>query len=196
MTQGYTTDIGPPATQKAEVLTLLIEGGLSQPTDHQPGRISLLQDISCPSRTIEDVSNEPDSPAPTPTAVRTSPPTAAPDHFDQIPVDIERCGELTAQLGNLNKATLVAYLDAGAVVTAGRMLVPDAVDPSGPSIPLLFLTDGDWLWTAEAAAYITRYDMAVPEEFLQLVESRDGVFPEGTEQLTQDIARATEALIG
>jgi hypothetical protein len=56
-------------------------------------------------------------------------------------------------------------------VLAARMQNPDRVDPSGARVSVGFRTDGVWMWAFEAEAYVKRYAMALPADFLERVSS-------------------------
>jgi hypothetical protein len=48
---------------------------------------------------------------------------------------------------------------------AGRVL--DRVDPAnGEAVPLIYLTDGDWIWSGEEGYYLERYGLLPQQEFL------------------------------
>jgi hypothetical protein len=76
-------------------------------------------------------------------------------------------GELAAALGDsaTSKGALLAYMRQCPVVLSARTMTPDRFDPSGAPIPLAWYSDGVFAWTAETAAYVDRYDVAVPARF-------------------------------
>jgi hypothetical protein len=52
------------------------------------------------------------------------------------------------------------------VVLSARTRVPGRLDPAGVPIPLAWCSDGVFVWTAKTIAYIDRYDVAVPSNFV------------------------------
>lgn len=71
----------------------------------------------------------------------------------------------------LTKEALVAYLRGCPVALSSRARVSDKLDPSGKAVPLAFYSDGVYAWSAETAAYVDRYDVGLPAEFLAHVEA-------------------------
>jgi len=68
-------------------------------------------------------------------------------------------------------------------------MTPDEVDPSRDPIPLIFFTDGTWIWNAEVAEYVKRYDMGVPSEFIKHVVRQNAVVPSVRDDLREEASR-------
>jgi len=86
---------------------------------------------------------------------------------------VTKCGErgsLESLLpSGLSKPALIGYLRSCPVVLAARTLLPDQYDPKAEDIPLAYLTDGEFVWSAETREYVNRYDFGLPEHFLRHV---------------------------
>jgi hypothetical protein len=91
---------------------------------------------------------------------------------------------------------VVAYLRAGHDLIAMMDVQNDVFDSSqkvlsGSSIK----TDGDWLWREDLAYYVSRHDVAIPEEFLQLIRQRRYIVPDVADDILDDAADQAEYLM-
>lgn len=60
----------------------------------------------------------------------------------------------------VQKTRLLDYLNAGEVIMAIRARSHDQLDPSrGPVVPMVFLTDGTWVWSQASAYYLNTYNL-------------------------------------
>jgi hypothetical protein len=71
------------------------------------------------------------------------------------------------------------YLGGGHELITAMDLSRDVFDESrdvmnGSSIR----TDGEWLWRDDLAYYVSRHDVALPEEFLRAIRDRNYVVPD------------------
>ncbi|WP_112724808.1 hypothetical protein [Micromonospora noduli] len=65
------------------------------------------------------------------------------------------------------------YLKNGSVVAAASGYVFDELAPDRPEIaPLSILTDGEWSWPSDLSYYVQKYQVGLPEEFLQHAAAR------------------------
>ncbi len=60
------------------------------------------------------------------------------------------------------------YLRSGSTVVTAGVLTDDIIDPKNTQIaPLAVLSDGVWVWPADLAHYVERYQCELPVEFLE-----------------------------
>jgi len=89
---------------------------------------------------------------------------------------------LDAQLGRADdpaqKARVLHYLNAGQAVLRAPTLLDDEIDPARTRcIPLMYMTDGEWLWSGEHAYYLEAHDILPEPEFLAHMASNDFTVP-------------------
>jgi hypothetical protein len=84
---------------------------------------------------------------------------------------IESRGMLPHTLGT----HVTAYLRSGSVLGVSDGVQKDWFDPSRVAGKNDLLTDGVWLWPAHFAYYVEKYGIAVPQEFLDHMESQGWV---------------------
>lgn len=92
------------------------------------------------------------------------------------------------QAEGLEKARLLDYLFNAPVVLAGRRMTHDRFDSAAPPIPVVFVSDGPWVWSIETATYIDRYNLGLPFEFLKHVVQQGGVPPTRVSDAEQSAA--------
>ncbi|MGW5450581.1 hypothetical protein [Nocardia sp. NPDC003979] len=73
-----------------------------------------------------------------------------------------------------DRALILEYMVAATPVFDVMGSVVDLFDPStsirsGQSL----ISDGTWLWRVDSIHYLTRYDLAIPEEFVEHVRARN-----------------------
>ncbi|WP_250280235.1 hypothetical protein [Frankia sp. Cppng1_Ct_nod] len=88
------------------------------------------------------------------------------------------------------KERILAFLDAGEWVLAGRSRSHDQLDPGrGPVVPMVFVTDGEWVWSKAVNYYLKNHDLLPESRFLGRIAAQDYHCP----TLTQDaILRVSE----
>jgi hypothetical protein len=59
------------------------------------------------------------------------------------------------------------YLDSASLVVRSPMKVDDVVNPdSGVGIPVMWFTDGEWIWSAQLSYYLRAYGLIFETELL------------------------------
>ncbi len=87
------------------------------------------------------------------------------------PLDAER-GTPASDSPNL-KTDLLKYLKSGSIVTTGRSLAVDELDPDHKlRVPVRIQTDGVWVWSSADWYYLEHYDLFPEAEFIQHVRAR------------------------
>lgn len=114
------------------------------------------------------------------------------------------------------KQFLLDYLRAAPVVLSSRGLAPDAVDPEHPeTVPMVFHTDGRWVWSGSVPHYLEHHDVApdvsllahiranryqVPERLPSALRARALAVatgaPEEEPGLPEEFEQATSAVLG
>ena len=78
-----------------------------------------------------------------------------------------------------DKARLISYLKSGVVYIASPGVGFDVLSNDGTlSGPFHALTDGAWMWPADLAYYVDRYDVELPNGFLSHARAREWRVPE------------------
>jgi hypothetical protein len=74
-----------------------------------------------------------------------------------------------------NKDLVVRYLTCAPTVAALRTFVFDEIEPERHHpISLTFSSDGKWIWSGVTSYYVERYDVRLPQDFVQwILESRE-----------------------
>lgn len=74
-----------------------------------------------------------------------------------------------------SKDLIVRYLTGAPTVAALRTFVFDEIEPERRHpISLTFFSDGQWIWSGVTAYYVERYDVRLPQDFVQcILESGD-----------------------
>jgi hypothetical protein len=78
----------------------------------------------------------------------------------------------TARYNENQRQAIVAYLEQGRVVIGCPGLVCDVLKDDASLVigsPNI-LTDGEWMWPADFAYYVSEFDVPVPESMLQHME--------------------------
>lgn len=79
-------------------------------------------------------------------------------------------GELSTFLpSSLTKEALVSYMRSSALILVSRSQIYDALNETAPPIALAYWSDGHFIWSSESVAYVERYDLALPLEFIDHV---------------------------
>ncbi|MEE6261007.1 hypothetical protein [Plantactinospora sonchi] len=81
------------------------------------------------------------------------------------------------------------YLRQGAVVMASSSWVDDRLDEAVKKICQYSVrTDGEWIWPADLAYYVSTYHVNLPGEFLDHIASREGKVANLDEKAVESIA--------
>jgi hypothetical protein len=68
-------------------------------------------------------------------------------------------------------ARILGYLDGGEPVLRAPTLMDDYLDPERKScVPVIFLTDGEWIWSAEHSYYLQHHGILPEESFYRSME--------------------------
>jgi hypothetical protein len=106
----------------------------------------------------------------------------------QLKPELGRCDD--AKL----KELLRAFLGGGAVVLHAPGLREDRLDPSRTaSVPLGYVTDGEWIWPLELAYYLEEHDILPQPELLDHARARQYRAGEPTKA---QLAAASQLLTG
>ena len=104
---------------------------------------------------------------------RTSKPNPVSDesetrHYDirEVRIDLHSSDIDSLLPENLSRALVINYLKSASLVLSGRGQLTDQRNPSAKRIPIGFRSDGEWLWSLEAARYIERDGMPLPPDLL------------------------------
>lgn len=82
------------------------------------------------------------------------------------------------RLEGAERATMTGYLEAGELVLATEVRLPDLVDPAqGEVVPISLRTDGRWIWAETTTYYLKRYGLAPDPDLLCHLRERDGQPP-------------------
>ncbi|MFC7731441.1 hypothetical protein [Actinomadura keratinilytica] len=83
---------------------------------------------------------------------------------------------------------VVEYLRNGKVVMAARSFAPDQVDPSrGDKVPLIFHTDGTWVWAGAVYYYLKEHGIPPQPELVHHIRAR-GFQPAEVDDAAMDMA--------
>ena len=65
------------------------------------------------------------------------------------------------------KRTVLAYLHSGLAFLRASGLTADRLDPAnGRVVPLIYMTDGEWIWSGSDIYYLERHGVLPKAEFL------------------------------
>lgn len=101
---------------------------------------------------------------------------------DGVPFVVDR----PAQPAGAKRSKFLDYLGQGIIVmrAAGRS-VDRPEESQGEVVPTIFLTDGEWAWSASIAYCLEKYDLPPEPAFLEYLRSRDFRYTEpGQDQVT------------
>ncbi|MDX2730990.1 hypothetical protein [Streptomyces sp. PA03-2a] len=77
------------------------------------------------------------------------------------------------------QALIADYLEGGAMLAVTAQRVLDVLsDERRDAGPLAIMTDGVWMWPADLAYYVRRYNIALPEDFISHARSLNWVAPD------------------
>ncbi|MCP2260354.1 Protein of unknown function (DUF4237) [Streptoalloteichus tenebrarius] len=96
-------------------------------------------------------------------------------------------------LGVAERRAVLEYLRNGTVVLSSRGQSEDLLDPGrGATVPMAFLTDGTWVWSAAHAYYLEHHGLTPPLELLGHIRARRYEPPR---QLAENTKRRATALV-
>jgi hypothetical protein len=100
--------------------------------------------------------------------------------FDSVALE-QRKAQLSQLIGegeHGQKAKILSYLRSGEELLLVAGIVRDPIDPKRPIIgsPHI-LTDGTWAWSADVAYYVEKYNLRIPEEFVEAMKSNSWRVP-------------------
>jgi hypothetical protein len=79
-------------------------------------------------------------------------------------------------------ARVMNYLNGGALVLRAPALLDDHLDAVRKDrVPMVFLTDGEWIWSGEHRYYLQHYGILPESDFLRQMEDHDYVAPAVTQ---------------
>jgi len=79
-------------------------------------------------------------------------------------------------------ARVAGYLDGGVAVLRAPALMDDHLDEMRKAcVPMVYLTDGEWVWSDEHRYYLQRYGILPEADFLQQMENHEYRTPAVTE---------------
>ncbi|WP_261565213.1 hypothetical protein [Frankia gtarii] len=91
------------------------------------------------------------------------------------------------------RSRFVEYLQRGVTILRVAGLVEDLLDPSrGRKVSLVYVTDGDWVWSLEIVYYLQEHDLPPEPEFIDYVRSRDFRYVEPSEERVAAASRALD----
>jgi hypothetical protein len=94
-------------------------------------------------------------------------------------------------LSPAERERILAYLNDGEVVLASRGLSPDLLDPQRPDkVPMLFLTDGKWVWAAAVGYYLQEHGIPPAPDFVEHIRSVRYRIPRSVPRIAMDRASA------
>jgi hypothetical protein len=71
------------------------------------------------------------------------------------------------------RTLIVGYLMKGPAIMATSLLHEDRLDPSrGETVPLVYRTDGDWVWNEALVYYVREHGLAPESDLLAHIRSR------------------------
>ncbi len=92
-------------------------------------------------------------------------------------------------IAEAEQAALLSYMDNGFVAMASRGFVTDLLDPDRKqTVPMAFLTDGEWVWSAAAAYYLREHSVPPPPDFVDHIRSRNYELPRSVPRIAMDRA--------
>lgn len=76
------------------------------------------------------------------------------------------------------KSSLLQYLRSGTPVVVARGKWPDLLsDDDRGVLPMVYYTDGEWVWTEQHIYYLEHYDVLPEEAFVEAVRGRSEAPP-------------------
>ncbi|EIV93150.1 hypothetical protein [Frankia sp. QA3] len=92
------------------------------------------------------------------------------------------------------RSDFLAYLRQGKVILRAAGLSVDRLDESrGQQVPIAYLTDGEWVWSASVAYYLVEHDLPPEAAFLAHVRDRNFAYVAPTPEQIEAAAAAIQA---
>ena len=101
--------------------------------------------------------------------------------FDTVSLE-QRKAQLTHLIGgsseHAQKENVLGYLRDGEQLILVAGIVRDPLDPKRPIIgsPHI-LTDGTWAWSADVAYYVEKYNLRIPDDFVEAMRNNSWRVP-------------------
>lgn len=70
------------------------------------------------------------------------------------------------------KDAVIEYMKRCNKISASPAIITDLIEPKNKFYELYTMTDGKYAWRSDVIYYVEKYDMALPDEFLQHVLSQ------------------------
>jgi hypothetical protein len=82
------------------------------------------------------------------------------------------------------------YLSSGVPLLGGSGVTRDVLSPTKEVVgPMMLVTDGEWIWPADLAFYVRKYNVALPEELVEAMRRKNWKIPDLTEEEILRISR-------
>ncbi|BCL22281.1 hypothetical protein ACPCBX_22700 [Streptomyces tuirus] len=93
--------------------------------------------------------------------------------------------------GEPDESSILVYLRNGTGIWSEMSAGPDVLDQNAPELTGIgsLYTDGTWLWREDLPYYVTKYHLALPDEFVQHIRTLEHKAPAVPESRLIDIAR-------
>ena len=72
-----------------------------------------------------------------------------------------------------DEANILLFLEDGLVLMESPDTIVDPLQPQLVAAPAVVLTDGSWIWPAALMYFVRTYHVAVPDDFVAHMRSRD-----------------------
>lgn len=69
------------------------------------------------------------------------------------------------------KSKVIEYMKKSKVIAVAPAIVRDIINPNNKIPELFLMTDGKYEWRSDVIYYVEKYDMELPEEFIEYVLS-------------------------
>lgn len=77
-----------------------------------------------------------------------------------------------------DKTKICKYLSEGVVLAACGEVVEDVLNPDNGIIGSPdAVTDGEWLWPADLVYYVEKYNLKLPDEFVESMKKNNWIIP-------------------
>ncbi|CAM3649703.1 hypothetical protein KIPE111705_18815 [Kibdelosporangium persicum] len=94
-------------------------------------------------------------------------------------------------IASSERDAILSFLESGRVVLSSRGYSPDLLHPERESlVPMAFLTDGKWVWSAAVAYYLRQHGIAPAPDFVEHIRAVDYRHPRSVPRFALDRASA------
>ncbi|WP_238881602.1 hypothetical protein [Clostridium sp. YIM B02551] len=70
-----------------------------------------------------------------------------------------------------DKEKILEYMRKSKVIAQAPAVGMDLINPNNKTLELSLMTDGDYEWRSDVIYYVDKYDMELPEEFINHIVS-------------------------